>query len=145
MVQITSSIYKRYIDKRSSKFINPSNLVSSRFFKNLGKYPNKKEYRDSIKGFYVDPYKIKFTDKKVKLEKLSNCQNYKKNKKRISKLYTKLRNLRDGHNTKVAEEIVKKCPSTIVIEDLNVKSIKSKTKKTDEGTKRVKKNIRQSL
>ena len=45
-----------------------------RFFKKESKYPNKKSYKDVRKSFYVDPYKIKFTDKKVKLEKISNNQ-----------------------------------------------------------------------
>ena len=36
------------------------------------KYPNKKKYTDLKKSIYVDPYKIKFTENKVKLEKISN-------------------------------------------------------------------------
>ena len=43
-----------------------------RFFKKESKYPNRKSYKDVRKSFYVDPYKIKFTDSKVKLEKISN-------------------------------------------------------------------------
>ena len=43
-----------------------------RYFKKLGKYPNKKSYKDKKKGFYVDPYKIGFTSNKVKLEKIAN-------------------------------------------------------------------------
>lgn len=234
-----------------------------RFFKKLGKYPNKKQYKDSVKGFYVDPYKIKFTDRKVKLEKicnsmksnrqvlnyislaerdriptsipyynpriklehdrfyicvsvddeyapnkkklklkdtvigvdvnlksivtsdssfyktinteskikkyekklkreqraasrkyekakletrkLSTCQNFKKNKKRISKIYKKLSNLRNDHNEKVAENIVKKCPNIIVIEDLDIKSMQSKPISTDNQEKRIKNQIRRSL
>ena len=45
-----------------------------RFFKKESKYPNRKTYKDNHKSFYVDPYKIKFTDNKVKLEKISNNQ-----------------------------------------------------------------------
>ena len=45
-----------------------------RFFKKLGKYPVRKSYKDRKKSFYVDPYKIDFTDKKVRLEKISNNQ-----------------------------------------------------------------------
>ena len=45
-----------------------------RFFKKLSKYPNRKSYRDKHKSFYVDPYKIGFTDKKVRLEKITNNQ-----------------------------------------------------------------------
>ena len=45
-----------------------------RFFKKESKYPNRKTYKGNHKSFYVDPYKIKFTDKKVKLEKISNNQ-----------------------------------------------------------------------
>ena len=45
-----------------------------RFLKKESKYPNRKTYNDNHKSFYVDPYKIKFTDKKVKLEKISNNQ-----------------------------------------------------------------------
>ena len=45
-----------------------------RFFKKLGKYPNRKSYKDKHKSFYVDPYKIGFTDKKVRLEKIANNQ-----------------------------------------------------------------------
>ena len=45
-----------------------------RFFKKLGKYPNRKSYNDKRKSFYVDPYKIGFTDKKVRLEKITNSQ-----------------------------------------------------------------------
>ena len=43
-----------------------------RFFKKESKYPNRKTYKDKHKSFYVDPYKIRFTDSKVKLEKISN-------------------------------------------------------------------------
>jgi putative transposase len=45
-----------------------------RFFKKLSKYPNKKSYKDSKKSMYVDPYKIEFTNNKVKLEKIANNQ-----------------------------------------------------------------------
>ena len=45
-----------------------------RFFKKVSKFPSRKTYVDKHKSFYVDPYKIKFTDKKVKLEKISNNQ-----------------------------------------------------------------------
>ena len=45
-----------------------------RFFKKESKYPNRKTYKDKHKSFYVDPYKIKFTDNKVKLEKIANNQ-----------------------------------------------------------------------
>ena len=45
-----------------------------RYFKKLSKYPNKKSYKDKQKSFYVDPYKIGFTDKKVRLEKIANNQ-----------------------------------------------------------------------
>ena len=43
-----------------------------RFFREESKFPNKKSYKDKTKSFYVDPYKIEFTDKKVKLEKIAN-------------------------------------------------------------------------
>ena len=45
-----------------------------RFLKKESKYPNRKTYKDKHKSFYVDPYKIKFTDNKVKLEKIANNQ-----------------------------------------------------------------------
>ena len=45
-----------------------------RFFKKSSKYPNRKSYKDKHKSFYVDPYKIGFTDKKVRLEKITNNQ-----------------------------------------------------------------------
>ena len=45
-----------------------------RFFKKESKFPNRKSYKDKTKSFYVDPYKIEFTDKKVKLEKIANNQ-----------------------------------------------------------------------
>ena len=45
-----------------------------RYFKKLSKYPNRKSYKDKHKTFYVDPYKIGFTDKKVRLEKIANNQ-----------------------------------------------------------------------
>ena len=45
-----------------------------RFIKKEGKFPNRKSYKDKTKSFYVDPYKIEFTDKKVKLEKIANNQ-----------------------------------------------------------------------
>ena len=43
-----------------------------RFFRKESKFPNKKSYKEKTKSFYVDPYKIEFTDKKVKLEKIAN-------------------------------------------------------------------------
>ena len=45
-----------------------------RFFKKLSKYPVKKSYQSYKKSYYVDPYKIEFSDKKVKLEKIANNQ-----------------------------------------------------------------------
>ena len=45
-----------------------------RFFKKLSKYPVKKSYYDKYKSFYVDPYKIGITDKKVKLEKITTSE-----------------------------------------------------------------------
>ena len=45
-----------------------------RFFKKESKYPNRKTYKDNHKSFYGDPYKIRFTDNKVKLEKIANNQ-----------------------------------------------------------------------
>ena len=49
-----------------------------RYFKKLAKYPVKKKYKNYKKSFYVDPYKIEFSDKKVRLEKIAN--NQKKNR-----------------------------------------------------------------
>ncbi len=49
-----------------------------RCFKKLAKYPVKKRYDSYKKSFYVDPYKIEFSDKKVRLEKIAN--NQKKNR-----------------------------------------------------------------
>ena len=45
-----------------------------RYFKKLGSYPVRKSYKDKKKSFYVDPFKIEFTDRKVKLEKIANNQ-----------------------------------------------------------------------
>ena len=45
-----------------------------RFFKKESKYPNRKTYKDNHKSFYVDSYKIRFTDSKVRLEKIANNQ-----------------------------------------------------------------------
>ena len=45
-----------------------------RYFKKLSKYPVKKKYNNYKKLFYVDPYKIEFSDKKVRLEKIANNQ-----------------------------------------------------------------------
>ena len=45
-----------------------------RYFKKLGQYPARKSYKDKKKSFYVDPFKIEFTDRKVKLEKITNNQ-----------------------------------------------------------------------
>ena len=45
-----------------------------RYFKKLSKYPVKKKYNNYKKSFYVDPYKIDFSDKKVRLEKIANNQ-----------------------------------------------------------------------
>ncbi len=45
-----------------------------RCFKKLAKYPVKKRYDSYKKSFYVDPYKIEFSDKKVRLEKIANNQ-----------------------------------------------------------------------
>ena len=45
-----------------------------RYFKKLGKYPNRKSYKDKKKSFYVDPFKIDISKNKVKLEKIANNQ-----------------------------------------------------------------------
>jgi putative transposase len=47
-----------------------------RYFKKISKYPKRKTYKDIHKSFYVDPYKIIFTDNKVKLEKIANNQKH---------------------------------------------------------------------
>ena len=57
-----------------------------RYFKKLSKYPVKKKYNNYKKSFYVDPYKIEFSDKKVRLEKIAN--NLKKNRQILN--YIKL-------------------------------------------------------
>ena len=49
-----------------------------RYFKKESEYPVCKDYKNSRKSFYVDPYKIAFTENKVKLEKIAN--NQKKNR-----------------------------------------------------------------
>ena len=45
-----------------------------RYFKKLGKYPNRKSYKDKKKSFYVDPFKIDISENKVRLEKIANNQ-----------------------------------------------------------------------
>ncbi|MBQ9900241.1 MAG: transposase [Acholeplasmatales bacterium] len=47
-----------------------------RYFNKLSKYPVKKKFDNYKKSFYVDPYKIKFSDKKVRLEKIANNLKY---------------------------------------------------------------------
>ncbi len=53
-----------------------------RYFKKLSKYPVKKKYNNYKKSFYVDPYKIEFSDKKVRLEKIAN--NQKQNRQKLN-------------------------------------------------------------
>lgn len=43
-----------------------------RFLKGISKYPVRKKYIEDKKSFYMDPFKIKFTNRKVRLEKISN-------------------------------------------------------------------------
>ena len=43
-----------------------------RYLKKVSKYPRRKSYKDIHKSFYMDPYKIEFTENKVKLEKIAN-------------------------------------------------------------------------
>ncbi len=43
-----------------------------KWFKKLSKMPVKKHFNGFKKSFYVDPYKIHFTDKHIRLEKISN-------------------------------------------------------------------------
>ena len=57
-----------------------------RYFNKLSKYPVRKKYNNYKKSFYVDPYKIEFSDKKVRLEKISN--NKKRNREKLN--YIKL-------------------------------------------------------
>jgi putative transposase len=57
-----------------------------RYFNKLSKYPVRKKYNNYKKSFYVDPYKIEFSDKKVRLEKIAN--NQKKNRQKLN--YIKL-------------------------------------------------------
>ncbi len=45
-----------------------------RYLLKISKEPEKKSFKDYKKSFYVDTYKIEFTDKKVKLEKIANTQ-----------------------------------------------------------------------
>lgn len=60
----TNDALKQTVKDTYSSFI--------RFFKKISKYPVKKTYNDSHKSFYMDPYKIEFTENKVKLEKIAN-------------------------------------------------------------------------
>jgi len=57
-----------------------------RYFNKLSDYPVKKKYNNYKKSFYVDPYKIEFSDKKVRLEKIAN--NKKRNREKLN--YIKL-------------------------------------------------------
>lgn len=43
-----------------------------RYLTKISKYPRRKTYKDNHKSFYIDPYKIDFTNNKVKLEKIAN-------------------------------------------------------------------------
>ena len=43
-----------------------------RFLVNTSKYPVRKNCKNYHKSFYMDPYKIEFSDSKVKLEKIAN-------------------------------------------------------------------------
>ncbi|MBQ9449115.1 MAG: transposase [Acholeplasmatales bacterium] len=45
-----------------------------RFFKKLSNYPIRKKFNSYKSSFYVDPFKIRFTDKKVRLEKISTSR-----------------------------------------------------------------------
>ena len=43
-----------------------------RYLTKISKYPRRKTYKDNYKSFYIDPYKIDFTNNKIKLEKIAN-------------------------------------------------------------------------
>jgi len=57
-----------------------------RYFKKLNDYPIRKKYKSYKKSFYVDPLKIKFSDKYVKLEKITTSQKEGKQKMNIVRM-----------------------------------------------------------
>ena len=113
-----------------------------RYFKKLAKYPVRKKYNNYKKSFYVDPYKIEFSDKKVRLEKIANNQknnrqklNYinlaEKNRIPINVLYYNPRVILEGDRfyivVSVNDEFApkKKIETTdnIIGIDINIKSV----------------------
>ena len=62
-----------------------------RFLKGISKYPVRKKYNSKHKSFYIDPYKIKFSESRVKLEKIANNTKKKNMKLNYIKLSEKNR------------------------------------------------------
>lgn len=61
---VSNDALKQAVKDTYTSFVN--------WFRKLTKIPVVKRYSDYKKSFYVDPYKIAFTDKHVKLEKIAN-------------------------------------------------------------------------
>lgn len=61
---VSNDALKQAVKDTYTSFVN--------WFRKLTKIPVIKRYNDYKKSFYVDPYKIAFTDKHVKLEKIAN-------------------------------------------------------------------------
>jgi len=65
----------------------------------------------------------KYEIHKITNKPLRECNNFIKVKRLINKQYIKLKNLRDDRTTRVIEDIFIKPPNTIVVEDLDIKSM----------------------
>ena len=63
---VSNDALKQAVKDTYASFVN--------WFRKLTKIPVKKRFNDYKKSFYVDPYKIEFTDRHVKLEKIANSQ-----------------------------------------------------------------------
>ena len=64
-----------------------------------------------------------YLEAKKNNKKLKDCKNFIKNKKQIRKIYDKIRNLSVDHNNKIINKIIELNPTTIRIENLDVKSM----------------------
>ncbi len=79
-----------------------------KFFKGESKYPRFKSRKRSKPSFYVDTDRIQFNGTHVKLEN------------QLKKLNQRLTNIRHNYSHQTTTEIIKRKPSFIVVEDLNV-------------------------
>lgn len=111
--QVVPSINKSEKVRKLEKRLRRKQRALSRCYEN--NMTNKVYYKSGVKKGQLKSFKWK--------RPLHECKNIQKQQLAVNKLYERLSRIRTDYNQKALQSILKRKPSFIVIEDLNVKGL----------------------